>query len=574
MKNILIIIFCLTSSSLFAQKPDFKALKQEVLNAQNDREKALAYVHLAAPLPTPQADLILQYADSIELLNNPQDSAFTKKVSEYLKAIGHFKAGNFRKAKDEFKQLVDQFENDSTEIQGKCLNFLGMAYIYIHHPDSAIITYQQLLDMADSSQVHLRTVAHGNMGRAFKAVGNYAQAIDNFEKTVELDTSMYSRLNGTLQIAAIFGDLMFYDKGIATLKKLDQSKLPREQITVAYFNNLGTLFYQDHQYDSATKYLQKGLSLGISENYLHLCIKNRITLAEIELERNQSDKAYELIKDAQKDADFLRNPRIQADVNLSFGSFFIDQNLPDSAIYYLRKIEKPESIRPDPNRPGCFQLLAKAYELKGDVEQSHQFLNNHIDWKEAHNISSSEKFLQDAKAKYLLAQKQKDLEKAQQESEFLNKTQRIILTVLVTVVIAILLLVFLLKKYREKLQSSEEEKDNLSKEIELSKSEILELKSKAVLLINDITSIKSDGHYLEFYLQSKEKPEIDRNRMKEVLEILPTSKFIQIHKSYIVNIDHIRAKYSNKVEMYDGRELPVSRTYKTDLNVAMAHRQS
>jgi len=107
-----------------------------------------------------------------------------------------------------------------------------------------------------------------------------------------------------------------------------------------------------------------------------------------------------------------------------------------------------------------------------------------------------------------------------------------------------------------------EEKTTLTKELENQSKQQITLKSKAVLALEEIMFIRSDGHYLEFYTSEKSKPEIDRNKLKEVMDQLPDS-FKQIHRSHIVNTDYI--KYANKIQLTNGEELPVSGTYKDSL---------
>lgn len=94
----------------------------------------------------------------------------------------------------------------------------------------------------------------------------------------------------------------------------------------------------------------------------------------------------------------------------------------------------------------------------------------------------------------------------------------------------------------------------------------LTLKSKAVLTLDQIIYIKSDGHYLEYKLDDQVYPEIDRNKIKELLLELPEN-FIQTHRSYIVNAEYIKMKYSNKIILTNGEEIPLSRTYKNKIGI-------
>lgn len=105
----------------------------------------------------------------------------------------------------------------------------------------------------------------------------------------------------------------------------------------------------------------------------------------------------------------------------------------------------------------------------------------------------------------------------------------------------------------------------LKKQTTVKKAETILLKSKAMLQLNQVTHISSDGHYLEFYLTTKDNPEIDRNTIKSLLSQLPEKDFIQIHRSHIVNINFIKIIKASELVLMDGKILPVSRSYKTQI---------
>lgn len=87
------------------------------------------------------------------------------------------------------------------------------------------------------------------------------------------------------------------------------------------------------------------------------------------------------------------------------------------------------------------------------------------------------------------------------------------------------------------------------------------LKSKAMMDPHRIRYIQSDDHYLEFHLNGKERPEVDRNKLSAILEILPP-QFVQIHRSTIVNLEYVKTIYGNYLLLKNGEELKLSRTYK------------
>jgi len=132
-------------------------------------------------------------------------------------------------------------------------------------------------------------------------------------------------------------------------------------------------------------------------------------------------------------------------------------------------------------------------------------------------------------------------------------------------------------KDREILRNKNEELINsLSKttnsNVEAQVPEFIILKSKAVLQLDEIQYISSDAAYCEFYLVSKDHPEIDRRSLSSLEEELPEN-FVRIHRSTIVNLNYARQVKATAVILDSGEGLAVSRTYKDQLREAVGDRK-
>ena len=82
---------------------------------------------------------------------------------------------------------------------------------------------------------------------------------------------------------------------------------------------------------------------------------------------------------------------------------------------------------------------------------------------------------------------------------------------------------------------------------------------------NDIKWIEGLKDYVKVNLKSTSKPVITRMSMKALEDELPASKFIRIHKSYIVSIAAITSIRKNAVSI-GATELPVGDNYKDAVN--------
>lgn len=100
---------------------------------------------------------------------------------------------------------------------------------------------------------------------------------------------------------------------------------------------------------------------------------------------------------------------------------------------------------------------------------------------------------------------------------------------------------------------------NINKDIE----QVLTFKmghSYIQIKTNKIIWIESFGHYL--YIHTKTGEYKVREKIGNILEKIDTSKFIRVHKSYIVNQDYILKRNTNEIELISHDIIPIGRKYK------------
>lgn len=79
--------------------------------------------------------------------------------------------------------------------------------------------------------------------------------------------------------------------------------------------------------------------------------------------------------------------------------------------------------------------------------------------------------------------------------------------------------------------------------------------------IDTIVYLQGLKDYIKIYTSNADRPVLTLSSFKDILEKLPALKFIRVHKSYVVNIEHIRAIQKSKILVQDMR-IPVGETYK------------
>ena len=88
-----------------------------------------------------------------------------------------------------------------------------------------------------------------------------------------------------------------------------------------------------------------------------------------------------------------------------------------------------------------------------------------------------------------------------------------------------------------------------------------------VIRLDELQYLRSDHVYVEYHHEGQ-APVTTRETFQAALDRLPPADFIQVHRSYIVNLRHVRSHAGNTV--YVGKEaIPVSRGRRAALTAAL-----
>ena len=79
---------------------------------------------------------------------------------------------------------------------------------------------------------------------------------------------------------------------------------------------------------------------------------------------------------------------------------------------------------------------------------------------------------------------------------------------------------------------------------------------------DDLKWVKSDGNYLDLYCTDEKH--LVRFSMKNFVQRLPANRFLQIHKSYLVNLEHIKSIDHRNVRI-DDELIPIGRAFLDDI---------
>lgn len=91
---------------------------------------------------------------------------------------------------------------------------------------------------------------------------------------------------------------------------------------------------------------------------------------------------------------------------------------------------------------------------------------------------------------------------------------------------------------------------------------------RTALRYEDILFLEAQSPYTLIYLQEKAEPIRVRSRFTELAPRLPEDQYVMCHRSFIVNVMHIRRVKRKEIMLSNGTLLPISRTCINAVNAA------
>lgn len=124
---------------------------------------------------------------------------------------------------------------------------------------------------------------------------------------------------------------------------------------------------------------------------------------------------------------------------------------------------------------------------------------------------------------------------------------------------------------RQQTPASSAESTPLQKENEL---DSIYVKSDYKLIqvkINEILYIEGLKDYLKIYTESQPKPLLSLMSLKSMEELLPTSRFMRVHRSFIVHKEKIKVVDRNRI-VFGKVYIPISDSYKKEFQAYLNKR--
>ncbi len=93
--------------------------------------------------------------------------------------------------------------------------------------------------------------------------------------------------------------------------------------------------------------------------------------------------------------------------------------------------------------------------------------------------------------------------------------------------------------------------------------------------LGEVTHVTAAGDYVEVYLRSRDRPVVERRTLSSLVEHLPASSFLRVHRGAIVNCDHVTSlepltKGRCRLALEGGATVESSRGYREAIGARFA----
>ena len=466
------------------------------------------------------------------------------------------------------------------DINGRILQGIASGNNLLKNSKKALDYAAQLEELAiETGNNRMLAGALSTSAGAYNDLGNYEKSVEKSIEVARLEQSFtpnnlsntYSRIASTyIQMQRSDMALKWFHKALNNSRKESNPRFENMALS-----NLARLHFQDKQQDSSRFYATQ---LVDRVNQLTPFAQKVIYLqmANIESEAGEIDEAFDYLNLAKNVSVRGQSPGI------SIGVLRVEQQLLRKKGYYDQAELVIDSImHMDGNLITARNypiLLEKVglYQEQGKYKEALAAYSHYTRVKDSLMDTNDLAIIQRSANEYDLENKEIAFQEAM-EKNAMSRTTIIVLIAISLLIIAILILVYLrYQKSKSRTIALEKQNEAIKASFEKLQHQLMQSKkaepqasilvnSNQVVKLNHLEYVKSDGHYLDYFVQNEKLPITERKTLKERISELEISGFLQVHRSFVINIDKVKSIQSGLVVMNTGDKIPLSRTYKQRL---------
>jgi DNA-binding LytR/AlgR family response regulator len=438
--------------------------------------------------------------------------------------------------------------------------------------DSAISRYQSVYNDAISVENYLvQAKSLGYLANAFRSKRELGKAFEyNQKEIIAADLSSNKLLLGRAYITEL--DIA-YNSLPSPMQAEDLNELiAKGEYVIRYSeeNNLlqilpfgklylSKFYIKQGEFAQATEIIMSisdDEPLGVSfSKYEHLC---EIAMRTGDLE------AYRAHTLAFKSRAYQTK---RAFVALNAHNYLLDYSLAvndrDSATYYANRLEhnlkEVDTTKYLDFLDVSYSNLANYYH-GNDPEKELQYLSYSTKINKIISSRQKEAFSAILKYNHEVAQLEEENSRLAQTNLFIKNNLFLVLGLVLLLGVVVVVVLRKYKRSRENASDAVREKQEMAQTIA---KKHIELNNKQRIYFDDLKYLKADRNYVEFH--TEEKSVIDRNSLGVVLEKLPPN-FVQVHRSFVINRNFIKASTGTHILLLPDIEIPLSRSFKNNFN--------
>jgi CHAT domain-containing protein/Flp pilus assembly protein TadD len=214
--------------------------------------------------------------------------------------------GNYFQALDYYQEALKVIQKIKSPLLSLLLQNMGLTYFKLNDYQQSLKYYRNALQHADNIQDTAFSLL--GIGRQYEALGNYSEALVQYQKLLEIaqeSNSVIFRSVALANIASLYTALKQYDQAIEIYKKSLQitnfSDSPTGYSNI--LNNLGLAYYLNGDYDQALPILQEALKISNDFKDFDNTVFRKITIAQLYIKKgdfNSAIRYFESVLDFSK----------------------------------------------------------------------------------------------------------------------------------------------------------------------------------------------------------------------------------------------------------------------------------
>lgn len=83
--------------------------------------------------------------------------------------------------------------------------------------------------------------------------------------------------------------------------------------------------------------------------------------------------------------------------------------------------------------------------------------------------------------------------------------------------------------------------------------------------VSDIIYVEGMSEYLKIYITGEERPIVVLMSFSKIMEKLPGSRFVRVHRSYVINLAKVKEVSAGMILMSSGKSIPIGDSYRSAL---------